>query len=474
MTETARAEHHETHSAVVFLAGDLAYKVKKPVDLGFLDFTTVERRAEACREELRLNRRLAPDVYLSTATLVDDTTRAPVEHVLVMRRLPADATLSSKVERAEDVRTDVRNVARTLGAFHLDNPMDPAVAELVAEPVALQRLWDGCTRTIEASGQLTDVLVRDIADRAESFIAGRSELFAARIAGGFVRDGHGDLQAGDVYVLDDGVRLIDCLDFDERLRIADVAADVGFLAMDLERLGRPDLGRLLLAEHERVTGFVTPAPLQHLYIAYRAWVRCAVACIRAAQDGSTPDVYELAGIALAHLHQAGPTVVVVSGLPASGKSTLARRITEERPDWLLLRSDALRDAVRPAGSQRYDTDSRAAVYDAMLRTAAEALALGTSVVLDATFTEPQWRDLVGVTAATARARLVVLECVAPLDVAVARLHARAEAGGDPSEITEAGLRALAAQHVPWPGALRVDIGDDATGGAVEKCVHALA
>ncbi|MBX3286047.1 MAG: gluconate kinase, partial [Actinobacteria bacterium] len=243
----------ETHTAVLFFVGDRAYKLKKALDLGFLDHTTREARLAACRQEVALNRRLAPDVYLGVldVTDADGTVR---DHLVEMRRMPEDRRLARCLERGEDLERPLRAIAHAVAALHEQVPPDP-VHDRLASPAAVRGRWTA------SFDQLHDLVVPDdlarrlarIEELALRYLDGRTPLFEQRIAEGRIRDGHGDLQAEDIFVLDDGPRVLDCIEFGEDYRWGDVLADVAFLAMDLERLGRPDLGTRFLALHRELS-----------------------------------------------------------------------------------------------------------------------------------------------------------------------------------------------------------------------------
>ena len=326
----AGAELHETHSGIVILIGSLAYKVKKPVDLGFLDFRTAEARALACARELQLNRRLAPDVYLEIATFSrpDGT---PTEPVLVMRRMPDDRRLSTLICNGTDVDDDLRLLARRMAVFHAGAACGPAIAA-AAGPVGLRRRWvDNLHETQPFAGTVLDpaVLAR-IGRAAQRFVDGRTHLLGDRVADGYAVDGHGDLIADDVFCLDDGPRVLDCLDFDDALRWVDPLDDMAFLAMDIERLGRADLAERLLAWYAEFSGTPIPDSLRHHYIAYRAFVRAKVACIRAVQgdEGSARDAVTFADLALWHLEAGEVRLILVGGAPGTGKTTVATAVAD--------------------------------------------------------------------------------------------------------------------------------------------------
>ncbi len=284
---------------------------------------------------------------------------------------------------------------------------------------------------------------------------------------GRVVDGHGDLQADDIYCLDDGPRILDCLEFDASLRHGDVVSDMAFLAMDLERLGRPDLAGLLLAAYRRAAGDDWPDSLAHHWIAYRAQVRAKVACVRAGQGD--PDAANAAGrlltLSARHLRAAIPRLVLVGGLPGTGKSTLAAGITRIR-DWPVLRSDMVRKEVAgldpltpvPAayGTGLYGNDATAATYRALLDRAGTLLGHGHSVVLDASWTRRCWREEAGALASRAGAHLVPLRCHTSRSESASRIAKRAAARTDPSDASEQIADAMALTADDWEDALVID------------------
>jgi aminoglycoside phosphotransferase family enzyme len=224
----------ETHVGVVVLLGSRAYKLKKPVRTDFLDYSTPDRRLAACRRELELNRRLAPDVYLGLAQVAnhDDPSAGPgqgsaPEPLLVMRRMPDERRLTSLIHSGADVRSELRALAKQLAAFHTRADRGPHI-DAEATTDAVRRRWSANIAELRAMQPcaLNTDLISKIESRAVAFLAGREPLFANRIASGRVLDGHGDLLADDIFCLDDGPRALDCLEFDDRLRYLDGLDDV--------------------------------------------------------------------------------------------------------------------------------------------------------------------------------------------------------------------------------------------------------
>src|SRR3990172_4478560 len=237
----------ETHSAWVFMLGNRAYKLKKPVDLGFLDFSTRAARQAIVHREVELNRRLAPDVYLGVADMIGPNGDV-CDHLVVMRRMPEDRRLSTLVHNGDSLDDEIRAVARVIASFHAAAATSPEIAA-AGSPDAVRDKFDQDLEQLRAfSGAPLDPGVLEAAAAlGRRYLDGRHALFEARRDAGLVRDGPGDLLADDIFCLSDGPRILDCIEFDDRLRYGDVLADVAFLAMDLERLGAPQLAAVLVA-----------------------------------------------------------------------------------------------------------------------------------------------------------------------------------------------------------------------------------
>jgi aminoglycoside phosphotransferase family enzyme/adenylate kinase family enzyme len=478
---TAWAEVTETHTAAVFFAGERAFKVKKPLRFDFVDLRDVAERVRVCEREVELNRRLSPDVYLGVARLrLPDGTEEPA---VVMRRLPRDRRLRVLVTGGvPEARDAVSSVARLVATFHARQP--PCRPE--RDPVArLRRLWDQVLSVPVPVAPPYDEIVAECRRLAERYVAGRRPLFVERVAHGRIRDGHGDLQADDIFVLEDGPRVLDCLEFDDDLRLDDVLLDICFLAMDLERLGAPALARLLLTDYRELAGETHPASLEHFYIAYRAAVRANVTLIRARQgeEFAVQRAHALLRLSLQHLRAATPVLLLVGGLPGAGKTTVAEAVAAQR-DWLVLSSDVVRKQqhgrplVPNAGDSwragLYSETETARVYTEMLDRAHLGLGRGESVVLDASWSDATWRRRAREVAAATSAVVVEMCCVASDEVAAERLTARTTGASDATaDIRER----MALEFTDWPEAVLAGNGNDpvaVTLAAVDAAVVAGA
>ncbi len=460
---SAPAGVHETHVGVVFLVGDRAYKLKKPVRTPFLDFSTPDLRWAACRREVELNRRLTPDVYLGVARLTSpDGIDEADEPLIVMRRMPAERCLSTLVVEGHDVDEALREIARAVAAFHARAERSPAVRE-DGTADALRRRWVANIDELRPSvGTVLDADVfTDVAALALEFVDGRATLLDERADR--VVDGHGDLLADDVFCLDDGPRILDCLDFDEHLRHVDGLDDAAFLAMDIERLGRPDLARRFLDRYAEFAADPAPVALRHHYVAYRAVVRAKVACLRHAQGDprAAADADAFARLALRHLRDGAVRLAVVGGLPGTGKTTLGGALAD-RFGAVLLSSDRLRKELAGLdpethvdagfGEGLYDLGHTEATYAELLRRAEELLARGESVVLDASWTDARQRSAAEHLAHRAHACLVRLQCLATAETSGRRIATRTRTASD---ATASIAEAMAQAAHPWPEAVAV-------------------
>jgi aminoglycoside phosphotransferase family enzyme/predicted kinase len=440
----------ETHISWVILAGPFVYKLRKPVDFGFLDFSTIEQRRRDCEAEVRLNRRLCPDLYLGVVDVLEHDGRLSIagpgiaiEPAVRMRRLPEAGMLPALLERGGADERLMARLATQLADFHARAPTGSGVDEYGS-------VSSVCTNWDENLAQTTPFVGRTISAQqhagiqayVQRFLASNTELLERRVQQGRIRDGHGDLHASSVCVTHRRVYLFDCIEFNDRFRCADVAAEVAFLAMDLDHLGRADLGQVFTDVYSRRSEDRELGSLLDFYKCYRAFVRGKVIGFQLDQSGR--DTGELERIAmearayfdLAYAYsqrQVEPILLVSMGLPASGKTTLARALAG-RLSLVHLSSDIMRKRlarIRPTehrfeGFERglYGRSMSRRAYAAMRKQAAKWLRRGKSVVLDATYGQPSERAALRQLARRTGARLVVLLCRADESVLRERLAAR--------------------------------------------------
>jgi aminoglycoside phosphotransferase family enzyme/predicted kinase len=458
----------QTHTSCVALTGDLVYKVKKPVDFGFLDYGTPEKRRAMCEQEVRLNRRLTPEVYLDVVPLarvdgrlrVADTAPA-VEWAVRMRQLPERDLLPERL-RAETVKPrQIRELAVLLAGFHGRSPAHEADRFGVPEQIA-ENIRENFEFMDRQGGDVVPAAhLKAIADFSERFITERRALFERRIAEGRVRDGHGDLRAQNICLtpgIQGGIQVLDCIEFNERFRYGDVACDLAYLAMDLDLVGRRDLREVLVDAYVEAAGDPGLREVLSFYLCYRACVRGKIALLAAAEteipapERAAHRELAMAAFDLARSYAGArdrPTLWVMVGLSGSGKSVLARELARRIPA-VCFRSDRVRKELAGVpgetrlGDAHYSADAVSAVYSELRRRARKLISEGVDVILDATFLAYDERQKTRELARDLKIDHRVVECECPDSEIRRRLAAREAAGNDPSD---AGIAVYEAQRL---------------------------
>lgn len=466
-----RPQVAETHTGLVVLVGEYAYKVKKPVTTDFLDFSTPASRERACAREVTLNRRLAPESYLGVAHL-QPPQGGEAEPVIVMRRYADECRLATMVRRGEDVTGPLAAIAGILARFHTDARRGREIDEQAGVDAVRARWQENLGELARyAAGAVPGLdpdAVSEITFRAMGFLDGRAELFARRIGDRRIVDGHADLLADDIFCLTGGPALLDCLEFDDRLRYVDGVDDAAFLAMDLEFLGRADLATFFMGRYLTAAGDDAPESLRHFYIAYRAAVRAKVDCVRHTQGSAEAAASAQAHLEIARAHLRAGTVrlILVGGGPGTGKTTVARGLAAGTGGRVISTDDVRAAMVargeiagRPGvlGEGLYSRENVEAVYDGVLSQAHRGLCEGQTVILDGTWTDPEYRERARRLATDTATPMVELACAAPLDATVNRIRSRTDTT---SQVTPEIATALA-DHAGgprdgWPGAHRID------------------
>ena len=457
---TAKVSLTETHISFIFITDHFVYKIKKAVDFGFLDFTTLERRRFFCAEEVRLNRRLCPEIYLGVVELRETPRGASfaadqgpvIEYAVKMKRLPEERMLVHLLERGEVVPTQMARIAQVMADFHAKAARGARI-DACGGTDAIRANWEeNFSQTLPF--QEKTLAASDLAllrGWVERFLADNEALLRARVEGGFIRECDGDLHLGNI-CLAEQIYIFDCIEFNERFRFIDTAADIAFLLMDLEYAGRPDLCPPFLEAYQAASGDLGLRPLLGFYQAYRAFVRGKVKSFRLREPELSPgQLAEATDSAARYFRLARgyalrsklpPSLILTCGLMGSGKSALAGELGFEL-GLTPLRSDPVRKklaaaAAKGGGATDYDQGiySQAfnlATYRALWQQAERALSGGGSAIVDATFRRAGDRALFRNLAQRLGARFVLIETRCPETLIRERLERRAL---DPGEVSD--------------------------------------
>ena len=475
-------EVRETHASAVLLAGRWAYKLKKPLDLGFLDYSSPVRRRACCIEECTINQQLAPGVYRGVAPVLRDLQsalsfgapgpaaqspvpgeriqgRTVVDYAVVMRRLPDSASLAARLAAGELDRDLLTQVAAHIAAFH--HTTGVARARKPYQPVAdvLANITQALDQArADIGGPLSAAAHEAVARYIEDFTARARPLLESRLRAGRMRDCHGDLRLEHIYLNpwpDHGaettakspsrhdILVVDRIEFDKRFRVGDVAGEVAFLAVELEAAGRQDLAFHFVRAYVDATGDKGLLEVAPFYMVYRSLVRGVVRGLFAAQQrgaaGTNLALSESRTFyALAARYASTPTApiaLLIGGLMGSGKSTLARALSTQL-GWTALASDVTRKrlagmspSARVADAQLrelYTAAKDTQVYHQLAQDLSSRIAEGHSVIIDASFAQRRWRRAIAAAALAAGASVIFLDCRCPRELALARLAIRWE------------------------------------------------
>jgi aminoglycoside phosphotransferase family enzyme/predicted kinase len=458
-------QHMATHISHVLLTGEFAYKIKKPLDLGFLDFSTLDKRLHACQEEVRLNRRLAPDFYLGVVPITGTPAAphlngggAPFEYAVKMRQFPSHATLDHLDTQGQLTARHIESIATRMADFHVNDCARAGTDSAWGDP---SHVWQPVAENFK---QIAPLLA-DPADRqsldtlqrwSESEHARLTPLLAARKRDGFIRECHGDLHLGNLAWVDDRLLVFDCLEFNPALRWIDSVSDIAFCYMDLMQRGHTGWAWLLLNSWLEKTGDHAGLALLRYYAVYRALVRVKVATLRAGQTAGVEqaaalaDARTLLAFAMTLSRPLPLRLDITHGLSGSGKTTLSQT-RMQTPGAIRLRSDVERkrlaglDALARSdsgvGQDLYTTNATRRTYAHLAQLTGDLLDAGWPVIVDATFTARWQRDLLREQAQSRGVPFHILDCQVPVDILRERIVRRARDGQDASE---AGLEVL--QH----------------------------
>ncbi len=448
----------ETHISWVLLAGEFAYKIKKPLKLAFLDFSTLDLRRQACDDELRLNRRFAPDIYLDVVAITGTPakprlggTGEPIDYAVRMRRFDETRRMDRICARGDLTATHLSNLAETLAAFHAQAAQAPAGSRFGSPD---QILAPACDNFRDLAQRLADTGVAQRLARLREWTLAEhrrlTPLMQARKDGGFVRECHGDLHLANLVLVDGHVRMFDCLEFNEDLRWLDTANEIAFTYVDLLDHGQAGLATWFVDEVLSRSGDYAAVPLLRFYAVYRALVRAKVAAIRQEQTHARAEGNAVVACIAQAERLIAPTplrLVITHGLAGCGKTVASSQWLQTDPlgRSLRLRSDVERKRLFGlARSQRsgsgtdagiYTPDAHVLTYRRLAELARTVLLAGWSVVVDAAFLRRAERDTFRALAQACGAEFAILAPQADLAVLRQRIEARRSAGTDASEAT---------------------------------------
>ncbi len=443
----------ETHISFLLLTGEYVYKIKKPVNLGFVDFTTLAKRRFFCEEELRLNRRMTPELYLGVVPITG-TPEHPhiggsdnvIEYAVQMRQFRESDRLDHMLRADCVTAKHIEELAAHVAEFHRQAAVAaPAAGYSTADAVST-RAMDNFPHIRSCVAGAADARLDRLQNWTRTAATGLADTFAARLGEGRVRECHGDMHLANMVLFDGGVRLFDCLEFNPQLRWIDVASDVAFAVMDLVYQQREDFAHLLWQRYLERTGDYDALSVRRYYLVYRALVRAKVACIQNRQAaainpslGAEVDRH----LALAEyftLESARTPLIITHGVSGSGKTWLSEGLVE-RTGLAHIRSDIERLRLRLPAGERYSASNVSRVYSRLLELAQRILERGYAVVVDATFLRAEQRRLFRHLAIRLGVPFHILHCDAGRATLRKRIRTRAEANTDASEATEAVMEA---------------------------------
>jgi uncharacterized protein len=465
-------EREETHISVVFMTGSYVYKIKKSVALGFLDFTTLEKRRFFCHQELVLNRRLSQNVYLGVAAITEKDNRyyldgpgEPIEYAVKMRQLPADRSMRELLKQNKLLPRDIERLALFLCEFYQNADSGDNISAFGAGAVISKNWEENFSQTEDFAGPVIDRRHFEIVRAAvRAFLERHKTLFQRRIDKKKIRDCHGDLRSDHIYFFE-GLQIIDCIEFNDRFRYGDITSDLAFLSMDLDCRDGRDTSQALMEAYVQCSGDRDVFVLLDFYKCYRAFVRMKVDCLRlrnnhvpkTQKDDIVQSARRYMDFAYRYAVQfTRPTLWVVCGMAASGKTTIAGELAGTL-NVNVFHSDQVRKALfevnpeehGPVGFEAgiYSKGATALTYGKLLLLAQEQLEKGRSVILDATYSKVHDRTEAIRLARDRDVNVLFIECTCSDRCMKERLESREEKSSD-SEARLQHFEALKRRYEP--------------------------
>ncbi len=435
----------QTHVSYVLLTGDYVYKLKKPVNFGFLNYSTLELRKHFCHEEIRLNRRTAPDLYLEVLPITQlseqyqlDGTGEAVEYTLKMLQFPQESLLSNLFEQGQLQEKDIEELARIVAKFHELAKTDEYISKFGQVPQVRAAFDENYQQSEKYIGIAQTQLQFDETQKfTDAFFAEKQDFLNSRIKNNFIRECHGDLHLRNICRWQDQIVLFDCIEFNEPFRFADVMYDVAFAVMDLDARGRKDLGNVFLNTYIEQTGDWEGLQVLPLYLSRQAYVRAKVtsfllddpAIPQADKDAAAKTAAEYYKLAWEYTQPKQGRLILMSGLSGAGKSTVARQVAR-LTEGVHIRSDAVRKHLggirleEKGGSDLYTAKMTQKTYGRLLELGVKLASQGFTVILDAKYDRQDLRKDAITLAQSQQVPLQIIYCTAPEEVLRDRLNKR--------------------------------------------------
>ena len=449
----------QTHISWVFLTGEFVYKIKKPVDFGFLDFTTLEKRHFFCKEEIKLNRRFSPEIYLSVVPIVKrnnaffiDGEGKIVDYAVKMKQLPQTACVTHLLEKDKITPTIMQAIAKKMADFYLKAETNREIATYgLPEKIEINIKENFDQTASYTSRTIPEKIYNALKEYSFSFLEKEKDRFLKRITAGQIKDGHGDFHCANIYWHQGKAYILDCIEFNKRFRYADVAADVAFLLMDLDFRQASFWGNNFLNTFLAQTNDFSLLGVLTFYKIYRAYVRGKIKSFETDMQGISTAQKEAATrqarvyfeLAYSYLSQpCSPRILAVTGLLGSGKTTLALALAA-RLGAIVIRSDAVRKHLvgakpdthlyAPFGKGVYTKEMTERVYESLISLAEEILGYGFPVILDASFNKEIYREKVRALSQKMGCPYLFLYCQCEEEIIKNRLQQRQKKGEDISD-----------------------------------------
>ena len=449
----------DTHISWIIFTGKFVYKIKKPLDLGFLDFSTLAKRKHYCEEELRLNQRFAPDYYLSVEPILE--AGKVIEYAVKMRQFPENQLLSQLAAKGALTVQHIDQIATSIAQIHQSLPQANTSSTYGQASDVFSAAVDNFRVLKQLTSQKDDLTkMEHIENWTTNFMQTQRALFEKRLREGFIRECHGDLHLANITLIDQSPVIFDCIEFNESFRWIDTLSDLAFLIMDLHYYQQPELARRLLNLYLELTGDYAGLKMLRFYLVYRAMVRCKVEAIhhsQSPQQNSAARYQTYLDLALSWLKPQNPKLMITYGFSGSGKSFISQ-ILVENSESIRIRSDVerkrlfglsvLEQSTPKLKSQMYSSHASQQTYQRLSLLASELIDAGYSTIIDATFLSRQPRQHFQQLAKELRVPFIILHTHAPVSLLRKWIKERALGNKDASEATVEVLEKQILHHDP--------------------------